>query len=205
MATKQNDENKKNTDSQLDSSTSGFGNSLPIQKQSNINYRKEKTNINSLEIFAELVENDIFKPNNYKRIKYDISNQERNTLKDKQKDTSKTCRIQDKGSRFVVLDSDSDIEKIDRQPFKQLDYKPSDKFCKKLTSWDKKCKQNKVLDNSWCRFIATSHANPRQMYGLIKTHKVGNPVRVITSGCGTAKENFSISCYKMFISRSFKN
>ena len=30
------------------------------------------------------------------------------------------------------------------------------------------------------------------MYGLIKTHKVGNPVRVITSGCGTATENLSI-------------
>ena len=28
------------------------------------------------------------------------------------KDTSKTCRIQDKGSRFVVLDSDSYIENI---------------------------------------------------------------------------------------------
>ena len=26
------------------------------------------------------------------------------------------------------------------------------------------------------------------MYGLIKTHKVDNPVRVITSGCGTAIE-----------------
>ena len=30
------------------------------------------------------------------------------------------------------------------------------------------------------------------MYGLIKTHKVDNPVRVITSGCGTAVENLSI-------------
>ena len=30
------------------------------------------------------------------------------------------------------------------------------------------------------------------MYGLVKTHKVNNPVRVITTGCGTAVENFSI-------------
>ena len=53
------------------------------------------------------------------------------------KDTSKTCRIQDKGSRFVVLDSDSYIEKIDRQlersSFQQLDYDHSDKFRKKVT------------------------------------------------------------------------
>ena len=30
------------------------------------------------------------------------------------------------------------------------------------------------------------------MYGLVKTHKVNNPVRVTTSGCGTAVENLSI-------------
>ena len=30
------------------------------------------------------------------------------------------------------------------------------------------------------------------MYGLVKTHKVNNPVRVITTGCGTAVENLSI-------------
>ena len=30
------------------------------------------------------------------------------------------------------------------------------------------------------------------MYGLTKTHKVGNPVRVIISGFGSAIENSSI-------------
>ena len=39
------------------------------------------TNINSLETFIELVENDIFKSNNHKKIKNNISNQERNALK----------------------------------------------------------------------------------------------------------------------------
>ena len=43
MATKQDDENQKNAHPQLDSSTSGLGNPPPIQKQPNINYRKEKT------------------------------------------------------------------------------------------------------------------------------------------------------------------
>ena len=138
MATKQNDENEKNADPQLDSRTSGLGNPLPIQKQRYINYQKEKTNINSLETFIELVENDIFKPDNYKRIKNNISNQERKALKDMQKYTSKPCCIQDKGSHFAVFDSDSYIEKIDcqfeRSSFQQLDYNPSDKFCKKVTS-----------------------------------------------------------------------
>ena len=122
-----------------------MGNPPPIQKQPNINYRKEKTNINSLETFTELVENDIFKLGNYKRIKNNINNQERKALKDMQKNTSKTRRIQDKGSRFLVLDSDSYIENTDRQlersSFQQLDYNPSHKFRKKVTSWVKKWKK----------------------------------------------------------------
>ena len=59
-----------------------------------------------------------------------------------QKNTSKTCPIQDKESCFVVFDSDSYNEKIDRQLersyFQQLDYNPSDKLHKKVTSWVKK-------------------------------------------------------------------
>ena len=65
-------------------------------------------------------------------------------MKNIQKDTSKTCCIQGKGSRFVGLDSDSYIEKIDRQFernfFQELDYNPSDKFRKKATLWVKKWK-----------------------------------------------------------------
>ena len=83
-------------------------------------------------MYIELVENDIFKPNNYKRIKNNVSNQERNAMKDIQEDTSKKCCIQDKGPCFVVIDSDSYIEKIDHQlersSFQQLDYNSSDKF-----------------------------------------------------------------------------
>ena len=42
------------------------------------------------------------------------------------------------------------------------------------------------------------------MYGLIKTHKVGNPVRVITSGCGTAIEHLSIFVEKCSYSEVLK-
>ena len=162
------------------------------------------TNIISLETFIELVDNHIFKAINYKRIKIKNNHQERKALKDMKKDTSKTCRIQDKGSRFVVLDSDSYIENIDyqleRSSFQQLDDNPSDTFRKKVTLWNKKWKENKILDNSWCRFIETSHANPGKMYALFKTHKVGNPARVTTSGCDTAIENLSIFVEKCLYS-----
>ena len=35
------------------------------------------------------------------------------------------------------------------------------------------------------------------MYGLVKTHKANNPVRIITSGCNTAVENLSIFVEKV--------
>ena len=75
MATKPNDENKKNEDPQLNSkNTLNIGNPPPIQKQPNKNCKKEKTNIYSLKTFIELAKNDIFKPSNYRRIKNNIRN-----------------------------------------------------------------------------------------------------------------------------------
>ena len=41
-------------------------------KSSNVNFRKEKTNISSLEAFIKLVEKDLFKPSNYNKIKGDL-------------------------------------------------------------------------------------------------------------------------------------
>ena len=61
-----------------------------------------------------------------------------------------------------------------------------------MNLWIQKWTENKVLDKSWSKFIEPSVVAPGKMYGLIKTHKVDNPVRVITSGCGTAVENLSI-------------
>ena len=58
--------------------------------------------------------------------------------------------------------------------------------------WIEKWKRNGVLNDSWSIFIKPSNSTPGKMYGLVKTHKEGNSVRVINSGCGTAIENLSI-------------
>ena len=65
-----------------------------------------------METFLELIENNIFKPSNYRRVKSNISNQERTSLRCKQKDISKRYYIQVAGSHFAVLDSDDYIEKF---------------------------------------------------------------------------------------------
>ena len=65
-------------------------------------------------------------------------------------------------------------------------------FEKKVDNFVLKWENLKVLDERWVNYIRSSHAKPGTMYGLIKTHKVNNPARVITSGCGTAIEFLSI-------------
>ena len=104
--------NNKHLDSRM---ISQFGNPPPSKSRSHVNYRKDKTNINSLETFIELVENDIFKPDNYRRIKSNITKEEREALKNIQRDSTRSYRIQDKGSQFVILDNDDYMEKIDYQ------------------------------------------------------------------------------------------
>ena len=56
----------------------------------------------------------------------------------------------------------------------------------------KKWESLKILNKKWAQYIKPTIAKPGNMYGLIKTHKEGNPARVITSGCGTAIEFLSI-------------
>ena len=55
-----------------------------------------------------------------------------------------------------------------------------------MNLWIQKRTENKVLDKSWSKFIQLSFVAPGLMYGLVKTHKADSPVKVITSGCGTA-------------------
>ena len=152
--------------------------------------------MNSLETFIELNEKDIFKPDNYRRIRNNISKEEKVALRNIQNDPSRTYRIQDKCSRFVILNNDDYINKIDyqlgRSSFEQLERDLSNTFSKKELERIEKWKQNEILDSSWYRFIKPSNAAPGKMYGLVKTHKADNPVRVIISGCGAAIENLSI-------------
>ena len=169
----------------------------PIEaKSSNVNFRKKKTNISRLEPFIDLFEKDLFKPFNYSKIKGNITTGERKALKSIQNDYLRPYHLQDKGSRFVVLDNQDYVEKIEyqlgRSWLEELDHDPSNLFLEKVNLWIQKCTENKVLDKSWSKFIEPSFVAPGLMYGLVKTHKADNPVRVITSGCGTAVENLSI-------------
>ena len=123
----------------------------PIEAKSlNVNFRKEKTNISSLEAFIELVEKDLFKLSNYSKIKGNITTEERKALQSIQNGELKSNRLQDKGSRLVVLDNQDYVEKtgyqLGRSSFEELDHNPSQLFSEKVNLWIQKCTENKVLD-----------------------------------------------------------
>ena len=46
-------------------------------------------------------------------------------------------------------------------------------------------------------YISCDSPSADKMYGLVKTHKAHNPVRIITSGCNAAVENLSIFAEKV--------
>ena len=48
-----------------------------------------------------------------------------------------------------------------------------------------------MIDNNWKRFINATNSALGKMYGLVKTHEVNNPVRLITGACNNAIESLS--------------
>ena len=97
--------NVNHTTNILNSLVRQLGNPQIEAKSSNVNLSREKTNISSLEAFIELVEKDLSKPPNYSKIKRNTTREERKSLKSIQNDELRSYRLQDKGSRFVVLDN----------------------------------------------------------------------------------------------------
>ena len=97
---------------------------------------------------------------------------------------------------MVVLDNEDYIEKINYQlgssSFEELVYDPSITSSERVNLWIQKSTRNNVLCKTWQKFIEPSHVTPGKMCGLVKTHKVNNLVRVITSDYATAVENLSI-------------
>ena len=158
-------------------------------------YRAKETNMRSLGLFTENIEKDIFDTATVRNVRPNISKEEKETLKEIRSWNNQTVRVQDKGSRFVILDN-NDYEakiqsQINRSSFKQLGEDPSKKFDIQIDNWVLKWHNKKVLNDKWKSYITCHNSRPGKMYGNIKTHKTNNLVTVITSGCNTPVEHLS--------------
>ena len=157
-------------------------------------YRSKPSTNNSVESFINGIEKERFNSNNIGKIRNNLNKEEKQALKEMKSWDDKVIRVQDKGSRFVVLDTNSFIEKVEHQinrsSFDKIDTDPSPKFKEKVNNWLEKWSH--IITNEWKEFIRPDNCNAGKMYDMMKTHKADNPVRVITSGCNTVVEKVSI-------------
>ena len=124
-----------------------------------------------------------------------LSKRERSALREL-KNSDVTIRIQDKGSRFVLINSGEYNDKMLDQLNNPLHYKvlksdPTTKHLSTVEQWCSKWLQRNEISPQIASWIANRKAKPGVAFGNIKTHKRDNPLRLITSCCGTAIENLS--------------
>ena len=72
-------------------------------------YRSKPNTNNSVELFIKSIEKELFNRNNIKKTRNNLNKEETLALKEMKSWNDKVIRLQDKGSRFVVLDTNSYI------------------------------------------------------------------------------------------------
>ena len=148
-----------------------------------------------LELFLSNVRKDIFNPRNIRKSQDNLSKGERSALKEL-KNSDVTIRIQDKGSRFALINSNEYNDKMLGQLNNPLHYKvlnsdPTTKHLGVVEQWCSKWLQRSEISPQIASWIVNTKAKPGVAFGNIKMHKKDNPLRLITSCCGTAIENLS--------------
>ena len=138
--------------------TTNTGINAPKKLESNIAplYRTRETKHKCLETFIE--NKELLNPKNVKIARCNLSKDEKKALKEIKSWDDEVVRVQDKGSRFVILENEVYEEKIqqqiDRSSFKELKDDPSKLFQQKINNWIEKWYVKNVIDNSWKDFIS---------------------------------------------------
>ena len=104
------------------------------------------------------MEKELLNPKNVKIARSNLSTDEKKALKEIKSWDNKVVRVQDKGSRFVMLGNEVYEEKVqhqlDRSSFEGLKDDPSKLFQQKTNNWIGKWYAKKVIDNSWKDFAS---------------------------------------------------
>ena len=158
--------------------------------------------IPEVEVFLSSLERDLFDVNNSNNFVVDnLTKNQRHALNQWRKDnlfnsdSQLITRLQDKGNRIVIVDKETDTnkvnEQIDRSSFKRINFDPTNKHIDKVEKWANKWLIRKQITSDWKDYIINRNATPGTNSALYKTHKAGTPVRLLTSGCNTAIERLS--------------
>ena len=121
-------------------------------------YRSKPSTNNSVELFIKSIEKELFKRNNIRKIQNNVNKEEKLALIEMKPWDDKVIRVQDKGLRFVVLDTNSYIEhQINRSSFDKRDADPSPNFKEEVNNWLEKWLD--IVTNEWKEFIRPDNYN----------------------------------------------
>ena len=114
-------------------------------------------------------------------------------LKNLCSDSNQVTRIQDKGSRFVVLDKGNYVEKVSSNLQNQLYYReapedPTNLRLDGVKNWRDKWLAEGQFSREIADWVTERQPKLGVAFGNIKTYKANNPLRLITFCCGTAIE-----------------
>ena len=106
-------------------------------------------------------------------------------------------RIQDKGSRFVILNQEEYRDKMLRHLNNSLHYNkvnsdPTPEHFVRVKNWGRKWLGEGQISQEIATWVANLDPKPGVAFGNVKTHKEGNPLRLITSYCGTSIEGLCL-------------
>ena len=133
-----------------------------------------------------------------------LSKDEWKALTDLRKDDSIIITRPDKGNGIVIVSKHSYLQKMktlisDDSKFKELTNNPTKARENSLSSYLRKLRKDKVIDDATLRKILPSGSRPGILYGLPKVHKVGCPFRPIVSSVNTY--NYDLASYLVDILR----
>ena len=133
-------------------------------------------------VFRRLVEKESHQI--YWKRKEDVKDWRKNVLFNK--DSDKVVRLEDKGYRFVIVDKETDHEKVNKQiersSFLKIDCDLTILHINKVKEWRTKWISRNEISKKWARYIVNENAVTGEHSMLYKRHKANNSVRLLTTG-----------------------
>ena len=75
-------------------------------------YLSKPNKNNSLELFIDNIEKELFNPNNIRKTQNNLKKEDKLALNEMKSWDDKVIQVQDKGSRFVILNTNNYVEKV---------------------------------------------------------------------------------------------
>ena len=144
------------------------------------NWMPPKCSSPEVEVFINNVRKDILEPQNLRTVKDNLTKDERLALRNL-KSSDKVIRIQDKGSRFVILNQEEYQDKMLGQLNNYLHYNkvnsdPTPEHFEKVKNWGRKWLGEGQISQEIATWVTNLEPKPGVAFGNVKTYKEGNPL-----------------------------